>query len=178
MRDAMSHPANPFRLVYRSFDRTLFDRIKSDNMFALRGFDLVFIGQLFPGYVLERPATLYTGEPRLEVLAEAAGIVFLIVYTRLGRACRLMTGWVAEPQEAALWFHPNEAAEWDTVGVTALPGRIDPVRLGTTHPHDNEPRPAASSRDLAATHAELAVLYRRVAGPAHRRPLSPDGLAP
>jgi hypothetical protein len=169
MRGVMPHAANPFRLTYRSFDRTVYDRIKSDSLFALRGFDLACVGQLFPGYVLERPATPHPGDPRVEVLAEVGRVVFLVIYTRLGRACRLTTGWVAEPSEAGLWFHPHEPPTWDAADLTTLRGRVDFARLGTHHLHDREPRPVVSARDLAETRAELTVLYRRLVPP--REPL-------
>jgi hypothetical protein len=162
MRLAMQTTANPFRLIYRSFDRTVFDRIKSDNMFALRGFDLSCIGHVFPGYVLERPATLHPGEPRLEVLSEAGGVVFLLVYTRLGRACRILTGWVADPAEAALWFDPSAACSPPLPAATILRGRIDPARLGVRHDHDLEPRPVILQRDRDATMSELTLLRRRM----------------
>ncbi|MDR3538473.1 MAG: hypothetical protein P4L71_18400 [Acetobacteraceae bacterium] len=158
----MPNTLHPFRLAYRSFDRVVYDRVKSDNIFTLRGFDLACAGHVFPGYVLERAATHHPAEARFLVLGETGGLVLLLAYTRLGRTCRLMTGWVASPQEAALWFHPHAAGEPDR---TALRGRFDARRLGTSHPDDAETRPVLAPRDLAATHAELTVLRERMIPP-------------
>ncbi len=155
----MSHPTHPFRLVYRSFDRVVYDRVKSDNIFTLRGFDLDCAGHVFPGYVLERAATHHPAEARFLVLGETGGMVLLLAYTRLGRTCRLMTGWVATQPEAALWFHPYEPHEPDP---RSLRGRFDVRRLGTAHPDDAETRPVLAPGDLAATQAELAVLRERM----------------
>ncbi len=154
----MANILHPFRLVHRSFDRVVFDRVKSDNIFTLRGFDLDCAGHVFPGYVLERPATHHPAETRFLVLGEAAGEVFLLAYTRLGRTCRIMTAWVANPEEAALWFHPHEPGAIDP---DALRGRFDVQRLGEHHAADAELRPALLPQDLAATRGELARLRER-----------------
>jgi len=42
-------------------------------------------------------------EPRYQVIGELLGEVFLVVYTRTGYACRLVTAWIAEPYEPDLW---------------------------------------------------------------------------
>ncbi len=75
-----------------------------------------------------------------------------------------MTGWVAAPQEAALWFHPHEPQGPDP---KALRGRFDVRRLGTAHPDDAETRPALAPSDLAATQAELTALRARMTPGAH-----------
>jgi hypothetical protein len=163
----MSHPANPFRLAYRSFDRVVFERIKSDNLFALRGFDLAYAGHAFPGYVLERPASAHPAEARFQVLAELGGTVLLLVYTRMGRACRLLSGWAATPEEAALWFHAGlpkpGSAEAAQIHAHDPRGRCDPRRLGHHNVGDVELRPEVTPADLDATQAELALLLRRMA---------------
>ena len=92
----------PFRLVYRTFDRVEFDSIKNDEILGRRGFDLAYVSRIFPGYVLEREDTRYR-EPRYQVIGELLGEIFVVVYTRRGPACRLITAWIAEPDERSLW---------------------------------------------------------------------------
>ena len=157
----MSHVANPFRLVYRSFDRVVFDRVKSDNIFTLRGFDLAYASVVFPGYVLERPASLHPAEPRIQVLAELAGTVLLLSYTRLGRTGKLLSGWVANPAEAALWWG-SQGAPSNGTDARSAGGRCDPNRLGSVVPHDSEPRPEIAAADLLASAEELDCLRRRM----------------
>lgn len=161
----MPDRANPFRLMHRSFDRVVYDRVKSDNVFALRGFDLGCVGTLFPGYVLERPASLRPGEPNFQVLGEVGGVVFLVTCTRFGRTCQIITGWVAAPQEAGLWFHPEAPDAPTVLAPNGLRGRFDPQRLGAHHPGDAEARPELTQSDLAATRSELATLRRRMMPP-------------
>lgn len=158
----MSHVANPFRLAHRGFDRVVFDRVKSDNLFSLRGFDLGCASHVFPGYVLERPASLHPAEARFQVLAELAGTVFLLVYTRLGRTGKLLTGWVAGSDEAALWFGAEAPPH---VRGHELRGRSDPHRFGKHHPNDVETRPEISPADLAASALELSALRNRMSLP-------------
>lgn len=161
----MPHPANPFRLMHRSFDRVVFDRVKSDNVLALRGFDLGCVGALFPGYVLERPVTRRPGEPNFQVLGEVGGVVFLVTCTRFGRTCQIITAWVADPPEAALWYHPDAPDAPTPLVPKGLRGRFDAQRLGVHHPGDIEARPELTEGDLAETQAELAVLRRRMMPP-------------
>ena len=99
----MSLP-RPFRLVYRSFDRIDFDPRKSDEIFAHRGFDLAYVARIFPGTVLEREDTRSYAEKRYQALGELLGNVFLLVYTRSGRHCRLITASVAEPYDRIRWY--------------------------------------------------------------------------
>ena len=99
----MPPPKRPFRLVYRAFDRVEYDLSKSDEIFALRGFDLAYVSRIFPGYVLEREDTRGYAEPRYQVIGELLCEVFFVVYTRRERACRLITAWIAEPHERNLW---------------------------------------------------------------------------
>ena len=93
----------PFRLVYRAFERIEFDQAKNDEVFEGRGFDLGYVGRLFPGYVLERQDTRPYPEPRFQVIGELLGQVFVVVYTRRGKACRLITAWLADPADRTLW---------------------------------------------------------------------------
>jgi hypothetical protein len=162
----MSHLVNPFRLAHRSFDRVVFDRVKSDNVFTLRGFDLACASHVFPGYVLERPASPHPAEARFQVLAELAGTVLLLVYARLGRTGKLLTGWVANADEAALWFGGHAAnghAANGSLRRHELRGRSDPHRFGKHHPDDSELRPEIAPADLAASAAELSALRERMA---------------
>ncbi len=94
----------PFRLVYRSFDRIGFDRRKSEQLLAERNFDLGYVTRMFPGYVLEREDTRGYTETRFQALGEVLGDVFVVVYTRSGRNCRLITAWEAEPHEKRLCY--------------------------------------------------------------------------
>lgn len=94
----------PFRIVYRSFDRIGFDRRKSDEVLAWRGFDLGFITRMFPGYVLEREDTRSYSETRYHAIGEVLGEIYTVVYTRSGRNCRLITAWHAEHHERDIWF--------------------------------------------------------------------------
>lgn len=94
----------PFRLTYRAFDRVEFDPAKSDEVFEFRGFDLAYVAQMFPGYVLEREDRRGYPEPRWQAIGEVLGEVFFVVYARpWPRVCRLITAWIAEPHERELW---------------------------------------------------------------------------
>ena len=99
----MTPPPQPFRLVYRAFERIEFDPAKSDEVFTGRGFDLGFISRIFPGYVLEREDTRGYAEPRFHVVGELLGEVYEVIYTRRGQACRLITAWIAEPAYRKMW---------------------------------------------------------------------------
>ena len=98
----MANP-RPFRLVYRAFPEIEFDPAKSDEIFELRGFDLAYVSRMFPGYVLEREDTRWYSEPRYQAIGEVLGEVFLVVYTKRGNICRLITAWAAERHEWDLW---------------------------------------------------------------------------
>ena len=93
----------PFRLVYRAFARVEYDPVKSDEVFARRGFDLGYVSGIFPGYVLEREDNRAYAELRFQVVGELLGEVYEVIYTRRGTACRLITAWVAEPACRELW---------------------------------------------------------------------------
>ena len=100
----MPPPPRPFRLVHRSFARVTFDPAKSDQVFALRGFDLGYVSRLFPGYVLEREDTRDHPERRWQAIGGVLGEVFFVVYARpRPGTCRLITAWVAEPAYRELW---------------------------------------------------------------------------
>ena len=90
-------------MVYRAFDRIEFSRAKSDEVLEARGFDLAYVGQIFPGYVLEREDTRSRSETRYQAIGELLGEVYFLAYTRRGDVCRLITAWVAEPSERELW---------------------------------------------------------------------------
>ena len=94
----------PFRLVYRAFDRVAFDPRKSEQVFAERGFDLGYVSRMFPGQVLEREDMRGYAETRYQAIGEVLGDVFVVVYTRFGRSCRLITAWEAEPHEKRFWY--------------------------------------------------------------------------
>lgn len=101
----MTPPPRPFRLVYRAFDRFEFDPAKSDAVFELRGFDLAYARQMFPGYVLEREDTREGyGETRYRVIGQVVQDVLVVIYTPRGGACRLITAWEAEDWELDLWY--------------------------------------------------------------------------
>jgi len=96
-------PPPPFRLVYRAFDAVEFDPAKSEEVFEARGFDLGYISRIFPGYVLEAQDTRPYSEPRFKVIGELLGEVYVVIYTPRGRACRLITAWVADLVDRDLW---------------------------------------------------------------------------
>jgi hypothetical protein len=81
-----------------------FDPVKNDEVFAERGFDLAYVSRMFPGYVLEREDTRPYRERRYQVIGEVVGEVFVVVYTRRGDICRLITAWVAERHERDFWY--------------------------------------------------------------------------
>ena len=99
----MTPPPRPFRLVYRAFDMIEFDPAKSDEVLEQRGFDLGYVSRIFPGYVLEREDTRDYDEPRFQVIGELMDEVYEVIYTRRGRACRLITAWIAEPAYRMMW---------------------------------------------------------------------------
>jgi uncharacterized DUF497 family protein len=96
-------PPRPFRVVYRAFDRIGFDPRKSGEVFAERGFDLGYVSRIFPGYVLEREDTRPYSETRYQAIGEVQGELYVVVYTRIGRSCRLITAWEAERYEKEIW---------------------------------------------------------------------------
>ena len=99
----MTPPPRPFRLVYRAFDAFEFDPAKSEEVFEARGFDLGYVSRIFPGYVLEAQDTRPYPEPRFKVIGELLGDVFVVIYTPRGRACRLITAWLADLVDRNLW---------------------------------------------------------------------------
>lgn len=99
----MTPPPRPFRLVYRTFDRIEFDQAKSGEVLEARGFDLGYVSRIFPGYVLESQDRRSYSEPRFKVIGELLGEVFVVIYTPRGRACRLITAWVADLADRGLW---------------------------------------------------------------------------
>ena len=102
--DVRMAPPRPFRLAYRRFRIIEYDPVKSDEVLDLRGFDLAYVSRMFPGYVLEREDTRSYGEFRYQAIGEVLGDVFLVVYTRRGDICRLITAWIAERHERDLWY--------------------------------------------------------------------------
>jgi|SRR5471030_3120179 uncharacterized DUF497 family protein len=100
-------PPRPYRRVYRTFGAIDFDPVKSDEVLAERGFDLAYVARVFPGIVLERLDTRRYNETRYQVIAELHGTIFVLVYTRRGSVCRLITAWEAEPDEIAIWYDVN-----------------------------------------------------------------------
>jgi uncharacterized DUF497 family protein len=100
----MPPPPRPFRVVYRTFDRIGFNPRKSEEVFAWRGFDLGHIARMFPAYVLEREDTRSYSETRYHVIGEVLGELYVVVYTRSGRACHLITAWNAEYHEREIWY--------------------------------------------------------------------------
>jgi uncharacterized DUF497 family protein len=96
-------PPPIFRRVYRTFERIGYDPRKSDDILAERGFDLAFIATMFPGVVLEREDTRGYNETRYQAIGELLGNIYVVVYTRQGRACRLITAWDAEPSDIRAW---------------------------------------------------------------------------
>lgn len=99
----MTPPPKPYRLVYRAFKRIEFDPAKSDEVLDGRGFDLGYVSRIFPGYVLERPDTRTYSESRFKVVGELLGDVFVVIYTRRGDACRVITAWRAQEAELEVW---------------------------------------------------------------------------
>ena len=99
----MTPPPKAFRLVYRAFDQVEFDPVKSDEVYEARGFDLGHVSRIFPGYVLEREDTRGYDEPRFQVVGELSGDVYVVIYTRRGTACRIITAWIAEPAYRRMW---------------------------------------------------------------------------
>ena len=99
----MTPPPRPFRLVYRAFEAFEFDPVKSEEVFEARGFDLGYVSRIFPGYVLEAQDTRPYPEPRFKVIGELLGDVFVVIYTPRGRACRLITAWLADLVDRNLW---------------------------------------------------------------------------
>jgi uncharacterized DUF497 family protein len=97
----------PFRWVYRDFDWIDFDPIKSDEVFAERGFDLAHVARAFPGYVLERQDVRRYREIRYQAIAEVLGELYFLVYTLRGRGCRLITAWVADRYERQIWHEAS-----------------------------------------------------------------------
>ncbi|HUB49843.1 MAG TPA: BrnT family toxin [Acetobacteraceae bacterium] len=93
----------PFRVVYRAFDRITFDPRKSEAVMEERGFDLGYVSRMFPGYVLEREDTRPYSETRYQAIGDVVGDLFVVVYTRSGGLCRLITAWEAEPYEREIW---------------------------------------------------------------------------
>jgi hypothetical protein len=102
--DARMARPRPFRLIYCTFSIIEYDPVKSDEVLDLRGFDLAYVSRIFPGYVLEREDTRSYREPRYQAIGEVLGDVFLVVYTRRGDICRLITAWAAERHERDLWY--------------------------------------------------------------------------
>jgi uncharacterized DUF497 family protein len=94
----------PFRLVWREFDRIGFDPSKSDEVLAARGFDLAFISQIFPAFVLEREDTRPYPETRYQAIGELLGNVYVLAHTRHGKSCRLITAWEAELEHRLRWY--------------------------------------------------------------------------
>ena len=99
----MTPPPRPFRPVYCAFDGVEFDPAKSEEVFEARGFDLGYVSRIFPGYVLEREDARGYAEPRFQVIGELLGEVYEVIHTPRGRACRLITAWIAEPACQELW---------------------------------------------------------------------------
>ena len=100
----MTPPPARFRMVYRSFDRILFDPAKSDEILARRGFDLGYVRRMFPGWVLEREDTRSYRETRYQAIGELLGNVYFVVYKRSGRFARLITAWEADKHDQGLWY--------------------------------------------------------------------------
>lgn len=96
-------PPRPFRAVYRAFDRIGWDPRKSDEVLADRGFDLGYVSRMFPGHVLEREDARPYAETRYQPIGEVLGRLYVVVYTRSGSTCRLITAWEAEPYEIEIW---------------------------------------------------------------------------
>lgn len=93
-----------FCMVYRTFDRIGYDPTKSDEILARHGFDLGFIARILPGFFIEREDTRGYDETRYQAIGELLGEIYVLVFTRQGRRCRLITAWEAEPEERALWY--------------------------------------------------------------------------
>ena len=101
----MTPPPQPFRLVYRTFDAFEFDPATSGEVFELRGFDLAYARQMFPGYMLEREDTRGYGELRFQVIGEVMEDVLVVAYApRENGVCSLITAWEAEGWERDLWY--------------------------------------------------------------------------
>lgn len=94
----------PSGLVWREFDRIGFDPSKNDEVLAARGFDLAFISHIFPAFVLEREDTRPYPETRYQAIGELLGNIYVLVYTRQGKSCRLITAWEAEPEYRLRWY--------------------------------------------------------------------------
>jgi uncharacterized DUF497 family protein len=92
-------PPRRFRPVYRAFDGIDFDPRESDEILADRGFDLAYIARMFPGRVLEREETRFYRENRYQEIGDMLGTAYFVVYTRLGRRCRLITARVGEHED-------------------------------------------------------------------------------
>ena len=105
----MTPPPEPFKMVFRSFERIEFDPINSEHLFELRGFDLAYASRIFPGRVLERQDTRDYPETRFQVIGDVLGDILFVVYTRRGEACRLITAWLAEAPEREYWY---EQSRW------------------------------------------------------------------
>lgn len=97
-------PSCRFKRVYRAFDLVGFDPRKRAEVLAERGFDLGFISRMFLCWVLERQDTRDYDEIRYQAIGELLGMVYVAVYTRSERRCRLMTAWEAEHEDRVLWY--------------------------------------------------------------------------
>jgi uncharacterized DUF497 family protein len=95
--------STPWRLVWRDFDAIAYDPNKSDAILAVRGFDLEYVSRIFPGYVLERQDTRRYSERRFQAIGELLGTIYVVVYTRIGQSCRLITAWEAEYEDRVTW---------------------------------------------------------------------------
>jgi uncharacterized protein len=73
-------------------------------VYAERDFDLAFVSRMFPGYVMQREDVRPYGETRYQAIGEIVGEVYVVVYTRSGRTCRLITAWIADPGERGIWY--------------------------------------------------------------------------
>ncbi len=100
----MVPPPSPFRMVFRSFERFEFDEKKNAEVLEARAFDLGYVTQMFPGYVLERRDTRVISETRFQVIGEGFGEVFVLVYPMRKGACRVITAWEAEWNERQFWY--------------------------------------------------------------------------
>lgn len=81
-----------------------FDPGKNEIVLGDQGFDFFQASRVFNAAVLERPDTRGGyGEPRWQVIGEADGRLYFVVYTVRAGACRLISARLAEEDEEDFW---------------------------------------------------------------------------
>ena len=83
------------------------DDAKSDDCFAQRGFDFVYVVRAFldPNRIVGRDRRWDYGEDRYRLLGAIAGRVFLVIYTMRGSAIRIISARKANRREVGEYEH-------------------------------------------------------------------------